>query len=511
MGSSACFRCGKTGHFHYECPSLACFWCKGSEHLEFGCPEVKAESFEGCNSSKAKVNDKPRAKARAFNISMKEAREDANVVSGTFSHNELQASVLFDSGVSRSFVSTMFCATLYKSPEHVDDVFEVEVAVGNSVIVSRAIQGCHIELSEYRFPVRLYLMPLGCFHVILGMDWLSSVDAHIICGQKLVRLRAPDGSEITVHGDMSGAAPPLISMLKAAKWMQQGCGAYMAYALNVKADVINVPPSHKVEFHIDLVPDSKPVARALYRLAPNEMKELIAQLEDLLDKGFIRPGISPWGSPVLFVKKKYGSMRRCIDYLGLNKLTVKNRSENEHARNLREVLEVLRKEKLFEKFYKCAFWLHEVQLLGHVINPNSILVDPANVEAVMKWEPPKSPTEIRSFSGLAGTPGFWGLTHHNHQPPATTTTVAAINHHHCRSPPPLAPPPPTIAISASRPPPPYAGPRPPSPLPTTACHIHCYRHHPPQPHHPPLTTIISRRPPPPTIAHHHPPPPTTIQ
>nr|GEX90756.1 putative reverse transcriptase domain-containing protein [Tanacetum cinerariifolium] len=90
-------------------------------------------------------------------------------------------------------------------------------------------------------------------------------------------------------------------------------------------DLPGLPPARPVEFQIDLIPRAAPVARALYRLAPSEMKELSEQLQELSDKGFIRPSSSPWGAPVLFVKKKDGSFRMCIDYRELNKLTVKNR------------------------------------------------------------------------------------------------------------------------------------------------------------------------------------------
>ncbi|GJS76069.1 putative reverse transcriptase domain-containing protein [Tanacetum coccineum] len=90
-------------------------------------------------------------------------------------------------------------------------------------------------------------------------------------------------------------------------------------------DLSGIPPARQVEFQIDLVPDVAPVARAPYRLAPSEMKELAEQLQELSDKGFIRPSSSPWGAPVLFVKKKDRSFRMCIDYREPNKLTVKNR------------------------------------------------------------------------------------------------------------------------------------------------------------------------------------------
>ncbi|GJV77700.1 putative reverse transcriptase domain-containing protein [Tanacetum coccineum] len=90
-------------------------------------------------------------------------------------------------------------------------------------------------------------------------------------------------------------------------------------------DLPGIPPTRQVEFQIDLIPGAAPVARVPYRLAPSEMKELSDQLKELSDKGFIRPSSSPWGAPVLFVKKKDGSFRMCIDYRELNKLTVKNR------------------------------------------------------------------------------------------------------------------------------------------------------------------------------------------
>ncbi|GJT02447.1 putative reverse transcriptase domain-containing protein [Tanacetum coccineum] len=95
--------------------------------------------------------------------------------------------------------------------------------------------------------------------------------------------------------------------------------------LNVVTDLPGLPPVRQVEFQIDLIPGAAPVARAPYRLAPSEMQELSNQLQELADRGFIRPSTSPWGAPVLFVKKKDGSFRMCIDYRELNKLTVKNR------------------------------------------------------------------------------------------------------------------------------------------------------------------------------------------
>ncbi|GJT05040.1 putative reverse transcriptase domain-containing protein [Tanacetum coccineum] len=192
---------------------------------------------------------------------------------------------------------------------------------------------------------------MGSFDVIIGMDWLSKYNAVIDCA-KIVRI--PFGSEILIfHGDGSrnkrGTRLNIISCTKAQKYLLQGCHVFLAH-ITIKEtgdkskkkqlqdvpivknfpevfpeDLPGLPPTRQVEFHIDLVPGAAPVARAPYRLAPSEMKELADQLQELSDKGFIRPSSSPWGAPVLFVKKKDGSLRMCIDYRELNKLTVKNR------------------------------------------------------------------------------------------------------------------------------------------------------------------------------------------
>ncbi|GJX76825.1 putative reverse transcriptase domain-containing protein [Tanacetum coccineum] len=195
------------------------------------------------------------------------------------------------------------------------------------------------------------------------------------------------------------------------------------------------------------MPGVAPVARAPYRLAPSEMKELAAQLQELSGKGFIRHNSSPWGAPVLFVKKKDGSFRMCIDYRELHKLTVKNhyplpriddlfdqlqgssvyskidlqtgyhqlciREEDipitafrtrkeEHEEHLKTILELLKKEQLYAKFSKCNFWLESVKFLGHVIDSKGVHVDPAKIEAIRNWAAPTTPTEVRQFLGLVG-------------------------------------------------------------------------------------------------------------
>nr|GFC71995.1 hypothetical protein [Tanacetum cinerariifolium] len=161
-------------------------------------------------------------------------------------------------------------------------------------------------------------------------------------------------------------------------------------------DLPGLPPTRPVEFQIDLVPGSAPIARAPYRLAPSEMKELAEQLKELSDKGFIRP---------IFMDLMN---RVCKPYLDkfvivfIDDILIYSKDEKEHEEHLKAILELLKKEELYAKFSKCEFWIPKVQFLGHVIDSQGIHVDPANIKSVKDWASPKSPTEICQFLGLAG-------------------------------------------------------------------------------------------------------------
>ncbi|GJU47097.1 putative reverse transcriptase domain-containing protein [Tanacetum coccineum] len=143
---------------------------------------------------------------------------------------------------------------------------------------------------------------LGSLDVIIGMDWLAKYQAVIVCAEKIVR--TPLGNEtLIVYGDGSDRGNETLFL----------------------EDLSGLPPTQQVEFQINMIPGAAPVARAPYRLAPSEMKELSDQLQGLSDKGFTRPSSSHWGAPVLFFKKKDGSFQMCINYRELNKLTVNMR------------------------------------------------------------------------------------------------------------------------------------------------------------------------------------------
>ncbi|GJT07886.1 putative reverse transcriptase domain-containing protein [Tanacetum coccineum] len=233
-----------------------------------------------------------------------------------------------------------------------ENCYDVELADGKLVKIDTIIRGCTLNFLDHPFNIDLMPVELGSFDVIIGMDWLRRYHAVIVCDEKLVQV--PYGNEtLTFCGNESSngreSRLTVISCSKAQEYMAKGCQVFLAQISAKKEedkserkpiedvpivrdfpevfpeDLPGLPPARPVEFQIDLIPGAAPVARAPYRLAPSEMKELSEQLQELSDKGFIRPSSSPWGAPVLFVKKKDGSFRMCIDYRELNKLTVKNR------------------------------------------------------------------------------------------------------------------------------------------------------------------------------------------
>ncbi|XP_070049519.1 uncharacterized protein [Nicotiana tomentosiformis] len=141
--------------------------------------------------------------------------------------------------------------------------------------------------------VDLFELVMLDFYVIMGMDWLAACYANIDCRAKLVRFHFPGEPVLEWKGNA--------------------------------ATTKGIPAEREIDFAIDLLPDAQPISIPPYRMAPTELRELKEQLKDLLDKGFIRPSTSLWGAPVLFVRKKDGSLRMCIDYRQLNKVTIKNK------------------------------------------------------------------------------------------------------------------------------------------------------------------------------------------
>ncbi|GJU44903.1 putative reverse transcriptase domain-containing protein [Tanacetum coccineum] len=270
-------------------------------------------------------NNGNQERGRAFNGNAVEALQDPKVVTGTFSLNNQFATVLFDSGADFSFISTKFAPLLNVEPCTVNPGYVIEIADGKSVEVDKVIRDCKLELGNSLFTIDLIPLGHGSFDVIVGMDWLSKNEAVIVCHEKVVEIPIKEGGILRVHGERTLGAAKALMNAKMDEPRISDIPVVRDFTDVFPEDLLGLPPQRQVEFRIDLVPGATPVAKSPYRLAPSEMQELSGQLQELQDKGFIRPSHSPWGAPVLFMKKKDGSFRMCIDYRELNKITIKNR------------------------------------------------------------------------------------------------------------------------------------------------------------------------------------------
>nr|GEW65901.1 hypothetical protein [Tanacetum cinerariifolium] len=236
------------------------------------------------------------------------------------------------------------------------------------------------------------------FDVVISMDWLSKYHARIICDKKVVRI--PIDAQVMEK--------------KSDEKRMEDIPVVREFLKVFPEDLLGLPSIRQVEFQINLIPGVEPVARASYRLAPSEIQELSDQLQELADRGFIQPSTSPWGAPVLFVKKKDRSFRMCIDYRELNKLTVKNRYHQLRVKDEDIPKTAFRTSyghygfqvmpfgltnapavfiDLMNRFSKCDFWINIVQFLGHVIDSQGIHVDSTKIEAVKNWASPTTPIE----------------------------------------------------------------------------------------------------------------------
>ncbi|GJS39722.1 putative reverse transcriptase domain-containing protein [Tanacetum coccineum] len=335
-------KCGKVGYKARYCkeknvaksanalPFLTCYDCGEQGHTRNRCPR------------KDKQEEVGEVRGQAYAIKDAEP-QGLNVVTGTFLLNNQYAFVLYDSGSDRSFMDARFSSMLNIDPIKIRASYEVELADGRVFSMNTILKGFTLNLCNHIFKIDLMSIELGTFNVIIGMDWLVKNDVVIVCGEKVVRI-PHENKMLIVESDKGMSRLKVISCIKACKYIEQGCHLFLAHVTEKKSkekrledvpvireflevfleELPGLPPPRKVEFRIDLVPGAAPVTRAPYRLAPSKMRELSVQLQELLEKGFIRQSLSPWGAPVLFVKKKNGSFRMCIDYRELNKLTIKN-------------------------------------------------------------------------------------------------------------------------------------------------------------------------------------------
>nr|GEU47231.1 reverse transcriptase domain-containing protein [Tanacetum cinerariifolium] len=302
-----CRVCNKIGHLTKNCRNKGPATGSNLQPVSVICHACEENGHYRSQCSKTNIN----ANGRTYLLRDKNAHQDPNVVTGTFLLNHRPARTLFDSGADRSFVS-IFASMLNISSITLDTTYNIKRADVNLISTNIVIQGCTLTLLNQPFEIDLMPIKLDSFDVVIGMDWLSKYHAKIICDEKVVHISIEDETMI-IRGNQSRTRLSLISCIKTERYIYKGCQVFIAQVMEKKSDekqlenipavrefpdvfpgeLPGLPPVCQVEFQIDLIPGAAPVARAPYRLAPSEMHELSNQLQELADRGFIRPSALP--------------------------------------------------------------------------------------------------------------------------------------------------------------------------------------------------------------------------
>ncbi|KAJ4802068.1 polyprotein [Rhynchospora pubera] len=350
VAKGLCFNCGKSGHWKNECPKL-------QQEIVRGGPAFGTAGRGRGNPAWRGGRTGGRVAVHAVEV-IQEGSEEAQqeddpsstapteLMTGNVFISGQRAFVLFDTGCSHSVAARDFvenCGWPTKSQER---ALSVQTPLGHFKDVLQCCKGLKVLINGRELEIDMLVLDIAGYDALLGFDWLTRHHAVIDCAKRLVRFQA--GSPVSCVFKCKAIGDPMIiiSAVEACNLVQAGCDAYLAAVISETTEqkasidtiavvkefkdvfpdeIAGVPPDREVEFDIDLLPGTTPISKTPYRMAPAEMKELKVQLEELLAKGFIRPSSSPWGAPVLFVRKKDGTLRLCIDYRELNKVTVKNR------------------------------------------------------------------------------------------------------------------------------------------------------------------------------------------
>nr|GEU41945.1 putative reverse transcriptase domain-containing protein [Tanacetum cinerariifolium] len=253
-----------------------------------------------------------------------QAANSSGTVTGTLFMNGCVVFVLFDTGATYSVISVFLFKYINVPPTLLNYTLSISTPMRSQVVINREYHNCPLQVDDKIRSANLFSLDMYDFDIILGMDCLINHRATIVCHTKSVIFGDLDKPEFVYQDSQLGLLASLMDTssdgpsLETHPFVQDFSDVF-------PEELPGIPPEREVEFGIELILGTQPIYKASYHMASIELKELKEQLQELLDLGFIRPSVSPWGALVLFVKKKQGSMRLCIDYHDPNRVTIRNR------------------------------------------------------------------------------------------------------------------------------------------------------------------------------------------
>src|SRR4051812_38317216 len=308
-----CFQCGQTGHNVRECPfNHVATTPKPKQAFHRGKPPTKTSNVMPPAYEYGYVN----------HVSIQDSHKSTDVVLGNLPVNSTPASVLFDPGASHSFISQDFSMSHDISFSMLSTPLVVQ-SPGSRWHTTMVSHENEVAIEGLVFLASLIALKSSDIDVILGMDWLSRQNAILDCKAKSVKLNHPSGQTIDYTSQSYRTPMHTLNVLPLPDL--EDIPVVRDFSDVFPEELSGMPPDRCVEFIVDLMPGTAPISGRPYKMAPRELAELKIQLETLLAKGFIRPRSSPWGCPVLFVMKKDGTERMCVDYRPLNLVTIKNK------------------------------------------------------------------------------------------------------------------------------------------------------------------------------------------
>src|SRR5690348_11809842 len=250
------------------------------------------------------------------------ANEANDMVHGMFFVNSEPTTVLFDSGALHPFITDQFVAK-NNIPMQLMRHCLIVSSPGGEMRTKYICLHVSLNIMGIEFLADLVVLKSKAIDVILGMDWLGKHDGIIQCAKKSVLLTSPQGERIEFGTTPATHAVGTVNQMKGKSL--EDIRTVCEFPDVFPDDLPGMPPDRDFEFVIDLLPGTAPISKRPYRMDVKDLVELKKQIEELLAKGFIRPSSSPWGAPVIFVDKKDGTRRMCIDYRALNDVTIKNK------------------------------------------------------------------------------------------------------------------------------------------------------------------------------------------